>query len=50
MVENENEHSEKTRAQQGCPAVSSEPCKIGASTPFDFGAKRMRKINCTVEV
>ncbi|MGA7921750.1 MAG: IS1380 family transposase [Candidatus Acidiferrales bacterium] len=41
MVKNENEHSEKTRAKQGCPAVSSEPCKIGASTPFDFGAKNL---------
>jgi Transposase DDE domain group 1 len=41
MVKNENEHSEKTRAKQGCPAVSSEPCKIGPSTPFDFGAKNL---------
>jgi hypothetical protein len=41
MVKNENEHSEKTRAKQGCPAVSSEPYEIGASTSFDFGAKNL---------
>jgi Transposase DDE domain group 1 len=41
MVKNENEHSEKTRTKQGCPADSPEPYKIGASTPFDFGAKNL---------
>jgi hypothetical protein len=41
MVKNENEDSEKTRAKQGSPAVSPEPYKIGASTPFDFGAKNL---------
>jgi Transposase DDE domain group 1 len=41
MVKNEKQHSEKTRAKQGCPADSPEPCKIGASTPFDFGAKNL---------
>jgi hypothetical protein len=41
MVKNENEHSGKTRAKQGCPADSPEPYKIGASTPFDFGAKNL---------
>jgi Transposase DDE domain group 1 len=41
MVKDENEHSEKTRAKQGCPADSPEPYKIGASTPFDFGAKNL---------
>jgi Transposase DDE domain group 1 len=41
MVKNENEHSEKSRAKQGCPAISPEPYKIGASTPFDFGAKNL---------
>jgi hypothetical protein len=41
MVKNENEHSEKTRAKQGCSAVSPEPYKIGASTPFNFGAKNL---------
>jgi Transposase DDE domain group 1 len=41
MVKNENEHSEKSRAKQGCPAISPEPYKIRASTPFDFGAKNL---------
>ena len=41
MVKNESEHSEKTRAKQGCPADRPEPYKIGASTPFDFGAKNL---------
>jgi hypothetical protein len=50
MVKNGNEHSEKTRAKQGCPAVSSEPCKIGASTPFDFGAKNLTPYLCLFSV
>ena len=41
MVKNEEKHSEKTRAKQGYPADSPEPYKIGASTPFDFGAKNL---------
>jgi len=41
MVTDENEHSEKTRAKQGCRADSTEPYKIGVSTPFDFGAKNL---------
>ena len=41
MVKNEKKHSEETRAKQGCPADSPEPYKIGASTPFDFGAKNL---------
>ena len=41
MVKDENEHSEKSRAKQGCRADSPEPYKIGASTPFDFGAKNL---------
>jgi hypothetical protein len=41
MVKNENEHSEKARAKQGCPADTPEPYKIAASTPFDFGAKNL---------
>ncbi|MGA7622699.1 MAG: IS1380 family transposase [Candidatus Acidiferrales bacterium] len=41
MVKNEQKHSEETRAKQGCPADSPEPYKIGASTPFDFGAKSL---------
>ena len=41
MVKDENKHSEKTRAQQGCRADSREPYKIGVSTPFDFGAKNL---------
>ena len=41
MVKNEKQHSEKTRAKQGYPADSPEPYKIGASTPFDFGAKNL---------
>ena len=41
MVKNEKKHSEETRAKQGCPADSPQPYKIGASTPFDFGAKNL---------
>ena len=41
MVKNENEHSGKTRTKQGYRADSPEPYKIGASTPFDFGAKNL---------
>jgi hypothetical protein len=41
MVKNEKQHIEKTRAKQGCPAVRPDPYKIGASTPFDFGAKNL---------
>ena len=41
MVKDENEHSGKTCAKQGCPADSLGPYKIGASTPFDFGAKNL---------
>ena len=41
MVKNEEQHIEKTRAKQGSPADSPEPCKFAASTPFDFGAKNL---------
>jgi Transposase DDE domain group 1 len=41
MVKNGNQHSEKTRAQQGFPLDRPEPYKIAASTPFDFGAKNL---------
>jgi Transposase DDE domain group 1 len=41
MVKDENEHSGKTRTKQGYRTDSSEPYKIGVSTPFDFGAKNL---------
>ena len=41
MVKNEKQHSEKTRAKQGCSADSPDPYKIAASTPFDFRAKNL---------
>jgi Transposase DDE domain group 1 len=41
MVKNEKQHSGKNRAQQGFPADRAEPYKIAASTPFDFGAKKL---------
>jgi Transposase DDE domain group 1 len=41
MVNDENEHSGKTRSKQGNRAASPEPYKIAASTPFDFGAKNL---------
>jgi hypothetical protein len=41
MVINKTEHSEKRPAKQGAEAVSAEPNKIGASTPFDFDGKNL---------
>ena len=41
MVKDENEHSDKIHAKQGCRADSTEPYKIGVATPFDFGAKNL---------
>lgn len=41
MVKDENEHSEKIHAKQGCRADRTEPYKIGVATPFDFGAKNL---------
>jgi hypothetical protein len=41
MVKNEKQHSEETRTKQDSPADSPGPYKIGASTPFDFGAKNL---------
>lgn len=41
MVMNRKQHSEKTRTKQGSPADGSDPYKIAASTPFDFGAKNL---------
>ena len=34
-------HSEKTRTRQGPEAATSEPFKIGASTPYDFSARNL---------
>jgi hypothetical protein len=36
MVTSRKKHSEKTPAKQGPEEASSEPNKIGASTPYDF--------------
>ena len=41
MVRNENQHSDKTPAKQGCQEVSPEPNKIGASTPYDFNGRNL---------
>jgi hypothetical protein len=38
---NSSQHSGKESARQGVKAVVAEPLKIGASTPFDFGAKNI---------
>jgi len=39
MVKNTKQHSDKTPAEQGPGAVTPEPNKIGASTPYDFEAR-----------
>ena len=36
MVTDRKKHSDKTPAKQGPEQASSEPNKIGASTPYDF--------------
>src|ERR1051325_2470966 len=38
---NSSQHSGKESARQGGKTVVAEPLKIGASTPFDFGAKNI---------
>ena len=35
------QHSEKPGVNQGAGAVVPEPCKIGASTPYDFDSKNL---------
>jgi hypothetical protein len=40
-VNNNREDNEKKRAAQGVPAVSPEPFKIGASTPYDFAGRNL---------
>jgi hypothetical protein len=40
-VINRKKHIDKSPAKQGVFAVTSEPNKIGASTPFDFEAKHL---------
>ena len=40
-MNNKKEHSVKRPAKQGSEEVMAEPNKIGASTPFDFGAKSL---------
>jgi hypothetical protein len=41
MVRNRKQHSDKKPAKQEPEAVTPEPNKIGASTPFDFSAKNL---------
>ena len=41
MVTNRKKHSEKLPAKQGPEEASSEPNKIGASTPYDFAGKNL---------
>lgn len=41
MVSSTPEHSEKRAVQQGLGAVTSNPNKIGASTPYDFKGKNL---------
>jgi hypothetical protein len=38
---NRKQDSDKTLTEQGSETVISEPNKIGASTPYDFGAKNL---------
>ena len=41
MVNNKNEDTQKTPAEQGTERVISKPLKIGASTPYDFTGTNM---------
>jgi hypothetical protein len=41
MVNNTNEHTRKTSAEQGSEAVIPKPIKIGAATPYDFQGSNM---------
>jgi hypothetical protein len=36
MVKRRRQDSEKTPVKQGQQPMASEPCKIGASTPYDL--------------
>jgi hypothetical protein len=40
-VINRKKNNDKTPAKQGTEVVIAEPNKIGASTPYDFGAKNL---------
>src|SRR6266567_4284923 len=40
-VNNTDEHTRKTRAEQGAKAGAPKPIKIGASTPYDFQGSNM---------
>src|SRR5258708_12073897 len=40
-VNDRKQHSGKPSVNQGGGAVVPEPCKIGASTPFDFDSKNL---------
>jgi hypothetical protein len=40
-VKNTEEHSEKTSGRQGIESVVAGPLKIGASTPYDFSARKL---------
>ena len=41
MVKNRKQHSDKTPVKQGADAVTPGPNKLGASTPYDFGARNL---------
>jgi hypothetical protein len=41
MVNNRNEHTRETPANQGPDAVLAKPMKIGAATPYDFHASNL---------
>jgi hypothetical protein len=41
MVTDRKKHSDKTPVKQGSEEASSEPNKIGASTPYDFSGKSL---------
>lgn len=41
MVKDENDHSDKSRAAQGCRAGRGELYTIAAATRFDFGGKNL---------
>lgn len=40
-MNHKKQHSGKTSVNQGAGAVVPEPCKIGASTPYDFDSKNL---------
>ena len=41
MVNNRNEHTRETPANQGSDVVIPKPIKIGAATPYDFQASNL---------